>query len=836
MTKLFKKYSITLILVPLLLIVFYNLFNQYKIESSNLIQDQNITQDQKCLYSSNQVKNINKLSNKQIIEVKSIISISSNPADLFCLGKVLETELGDDELFLYIGESKRFTELISKVFFISIVFFSIFVNSRYKWVQFFLSLLLILGFQDFIYLEESLILSFSKCILILLIFITKNSLNSLNPNFNFKKIKFRNDINVLRAIAVVSVIFYHAEFSLFKGGWLGVDIFYVISGYLISNIILSKLSLNSFSFKEFYTRRIKRIFPALYVMLVFTIPFSYLLLNPKGMIEYLKSLIYSLLFVSNIYLKDVDLYTAEPNKFSPLLHTWSLSIEEQFYILLPAILFLIYKNKKSYLYIFYTIFILSIAVNLISSEQTSIFYLIQYRAWELILGLLIMAYSSQRKTEFKYNPEFIAIFLVLIPIIFVGDNEVNNILPKWLCLGGISLILLNSDKNLLLNKLADNKLIWQIGLISYSMYLYHQPIYAFVRNYLRKNYLEVSITNHIFILFFIFLISYLSYRYIEKSFLDNFSKSKVIFLVIFFAIGTTYSIYGLNQQGFSSRYNDIPDQVKYYSINTNIYPGSGSLDDWDDYDCNGFPISGYQYIYNNSEVGPCVYKKENANSNFFLVGDSHANTLSSVIIFNGEKISNNFNFIPLNGTVGRCILSGQNDVLGDRYDCTENFFNNYLDRLTKNDIVAIIGRFPIWLGEIGTKQIQCSKDCDPEKVMRDRINQISDKVEKLIIIYPVPTHPYSISESYFNRQNFWGDIISNDYSSWKEISESSKIFLNNFQNSNIERVYPEEIFCDTLVPKACIASTESELFYTDDNHLTIEGNYLVFLELNEYIK
>ena len=146
------------------------------------------------------------------------------------------------------------------------------------------------------------------------------------------RISFRGDINGLRAIAVLAVVLYHADIGPFKGGWLGVDIFFVISGYLISNIIISELNNNSFSFSNFYIRRVRRILPALFSTLIFTIPFSYLLLTPKGMMEYTKSVVSSIFFYANYYFQNLDFYNAEPTKVMPLLHTWSLSIEEQFYL------------------------------------------------------------------------------------------------------------------------------------------------------------------------------------------------------------------------------------------------------------------------------------------------------------------------------------------------------------------------------------------------------------------------------------------------------------------------------------------------------------------------
>ena len=165
---------------------------------------------------------------------------------------------------------------------------------------------------------------------------------------NIKRISFRQDINGLRAIAVLAVVFYHAELNLFKGGWLGVDIFFVISGYLISNIIISELNEGTFSFKNFYLRRVRRILPALFSTLLITIPLAYNFLTPKAMDEYIDSLIASIFFYANYYFMNLDFYVAESTKFMPLLHTWSLAIEEQYYLLFPLFAYIVYKYFKKY--------------------------------------------------------------------------------------------------------------------------------------------------------------------------------------------------------------------------------------------------------------------------------------------------------------------------------------------------------------------------------------------------------------------------------------------------------------------------------------------------------
>ena len=203
---------------------------------------------------------------------------------------------------------------------------------------------------------------------------------------SIKRISFRQDINGLRAIAVLAVVFYHAELELFKGGWLGVDIFFVISGYLISNIIISELNEGTFSFKNFYLRRVRRILPALFSTLLLTTPFAYFFLTPKALEEYIDSLIASVFFYANYHFMNLDFYIAESTKLMPLLHTWSLAIEEQYYLLFPLLSFIVYKYFKKY-FTFFIGFITigSLYLNTLSQSSDK-FYRLEFRIWELLLG------------------------------------------------------------------------------------------------------------------------------------------------------------------------------------------------------------------------------------------------------------------------------------------------------------------------------------------------------------------------------------------------------------------------------------------------------------------
>ena len=170
------------------------------------------------------------------------------------------------------------------------------------------------------------------------------------------KILYRPEIDGLRALAVLSVVFYHSQFNfadyqLFKGGFIGVDIFFVISGYLITSIILKELiSTGSFSFKNFFERRIRRILPALLIVMLVSLPFAWIYLLPNSFVNFSKSILYSLGFSSNFYFHySGQEYGAESGLLKPFLHTWSLSVEEQYYILFPIVLLITFKYFRKYL-------------------------------------------------------------------------------------------------------------------------------------------------------------------------------------------------------------------------------------------------------------------------------------------------------------------------------------------------------------------------------------------------------------------------------------------------------------------------------------------------------
>ncbi len=220
------------------------------------------------------------------------------------------------------------------------------------------------------------------------------------------KLTYRPEIDGLRAIAVGAVIFYHAQITIlgekpFKGGFIGVDIFFVISGYLITLIILKELnSTGSFSFKRFYERRVRRILPALTIVILSSLPFAWMYLLPSSFIDFSKSILYSLGFTSNFYFHfSGQEYGAENGLLKPFLHTWSLAVEEQFYIFFPIVLLIIFKYLRRYLIHF---FVFSFVISLVLADWSSknypsvSFYFLHTRIWELLAGSVLAYFEIKR--------------------------------------------------------------------------------------------------------------------------------------------------------------------------------------------------------------------------------------------------------------------------------------------------------------------------------------------------------------------------------------------------------------------------------------------------------
>jgi len=352
------------------------------------------------------------------------------------------------------------------------------------------------------------------------------------------KFKYRAEIDGLRAFAVLPVIFFHAGFNIFSGGFIGVDVFFVISGYLITSILLNQLDNNSFSLKYFYERRARRIIPVLICVILITSILAFVLLTETELYTYFKSVNATLLFYSNFYFWKTTPYFRSESDLEPLLHTWSLSIEEQFYIIFPIILFIFYKFFRKYIFLLFVfIFFISLFLCQIFSLKTGgtlNFYFTLSRAWELALGgicaYLIFYKEIYLPNILKNLLSLIGLALILFSI-FSFDR--STVYPSFYTLVptlGTALIILYANEKSFVKKILSIKIFVGIGLISFSLYLWHQPLLAFGRIFF-ENFSNEK--KFILLLISLFL-SILSFNFIEKISRNNKKISKKFFFTTCF--------------------------------------------------------------------------------------------------------------------------------------------------------------------------------------------------------------------------------------------------------------------------------------------------------------
>ena len=638
-------------------------------------------------------------------------------------------------------------------------------------------------------------------------------LNIINIS-NIKRIPFRQDVNGLRAIAVLAVIFYHADLELFKGGWLGVDIFFVISGYLISNIIISELNEGTFTFKNFYLRRIRRILPALFSTLLLTVPFSYFLLGPKAMQEYINSLISSVFFYANYYFMNLEFYIAESTKVMPLLHTWSLAIEEQYYLLFPLLAYLIYKYFKNYfLFVIGFITIGSFYINTLS-QSVDKFYRLEYRIWELLLGVLVMVLSNNLKIK---HLEKIGLPLMLFPLFYYDKFSINDIEPKILALLGVSLIIFSNTNNSYLTKILSFKLLAFIGLSSYSIYLLHQPLFAFFRLAYAGRLLLFGDVEKFLIIILTIILGYFSYIFIEKKNLKNLNYK---FLIFSTSLIVVYSLGSLFDEGYSSRYTDTNSQLqKYYSDEQRVGIRESQCIE---------TFSNFEYFCNTS------FKPEN--ENLIILGDSHLETISSELIKNDRFVNYNI-FISIDQGCP-FFLSLENNK--SRASCGNSKKTNEIESIILSNETTIIfgGRFPWYFNGDAFETNLGSIDDNIEPGLEDLLVGLEENItfiiansKKLILIYPIPELGYFPLEPYLYKFYNLNDEITYDIGYWKEYSEEVNNRLNGLINKEVVKINTEEIFCETIFLNRCTSSSNGIFYYYDDDHLTRDGARLVVDEI-----
>lgn len=341
-------------------------------------------------------------------------------------------------------------------------------------------------------------------------------------NLTSHSLTYRSDIDGLRALAIVSVVLFHVFPAALPGGFIGVDIFFVISGYLITSILLIEAQKHSFSIRNFYARRVRRIFPALALVLLVSLAFAWVMLTPQEYQRLGKHVAGGVGFISNfMFMREVGYFDPAADT-KPLLHLWSLGIEEQFYIFWPLLLWLLVKISWRADWVFFGLALISFFLNigLIQTNPAFVFYSPLTRSWELILGALVASQSINPNMtiyslieRYKSLISLIGFFLLMFGFYWIDDSSA---FPGWYALLPTigTVLLIASGPNAYFNKnLLSNRLFVWIGLISFPLYLWHWPLISFARIIYAE--LPPLHVRYILIVTSVFL-AWLTYEFLEK--------------------------------------------------------------------------------------------------------------------------------------------------------------------------------------------------------------------------------------------------------------------------------------------------------------------------------
>lgn len=632
---------------------------------------------------------------------------------------------------------------------------------------------------------------------------------------------YRPEIDGLRALAVIPVILFHAGFSGFAGGFIGVDIFFVISGYLISSIILDEIRAGKFSIVNFYERRARRILPALFFILAVTTLIGWFWLLPNEYRQFSQSLVGVVSFTSNIFFYLTGGYFGGMTDMKPLIHTWSLSVEEQFYLVFPLLMVALARHSNGAK----TLWLVALTLaSLVYAQWQSVrdpsfnYLMLPTRFWELSVGSLLALYLSQsdRPTVSIRSKNFASLLgsiLVLVAIISFDEQVPYPSLYTTIPILGVSLLILFADPQTLVGRLLSLKPVVQIGLVSYSAYLWHQVLFALAKH---RSISPLTSSEFLLLSTLTLVLAYVTWLLVEQPFRKRQRFGRAMIFGSSAALLLSFGVFGVVghlNDGFPNR---LPADVAKAHITKEHEQQLRKA---------GCPLLESQ------QLSQCQLGAHNQPARVALVGDSHAAALVSAL---QEKANaEHFAFVPF--VKSACPLNffesiDQQNI--DKRQCAL-YQQAIRQQLLSDQISTVIvaTRFdavepsPI----TGEKQTMMEQH-------RQSILQLLAAKKRVILVYPVPVYKTYISDYVAKNLWFYQGAL-------EPISVESQVFTKRIQpffsnydaipeQPNLQRIYPHHLLCDSIVPGRCVTELQHQPLYFDDDHLSIYGARLVLQALH----
>lgn len=653
--------------------------------------------------------------------------------------------------------------------------------------------------------------------------------------------KYRAEIDGLRAVAVIPVILFHAGLALFSGGYVGVDVFFVISGYLITTIIVDEQHAGRFSLAAFYERRARRILPALFLVVLACVPFAWVLLTPDELRSFAKSVISVSTFTSNFHFYGESGYFDTDAELKPLLHTWSLAVEEQYYILFPPLLMLLFRRAR--FLVVPAIVLLALGSLVLSevgarSNSSAAFFLLPARAWELLAGSLCALYLRRTANPLQSYPHVqtllaaVGLALIVASMVMIDDGTSFPGLSVLPVVAGTALLICFARGDNAIGRLLAWRPMVAIGLISYSAYLWHQPIFAFARHASAK---EPSQLMMLLLAALGLVLAWLSWRYVEAPFRDKqrFSRRRIwqvsgYGLLLMLGLGAV----GHATRGLPQRLNEVEQQI--YAVSREKNPDSKLKL------CSQYrPERGLQHA-------ACVPAGE-YRARVLVTGDSHANALVRAL---NEALT------PLDVAVTQlthrgCYPIGGVSPSGRRDSCVR--FNEalleYVDGNAVEDVIVLSGRWSLaFEGErfdngeggvekgrnSGVRPVGADRDMDEQlrraavtDAIRTHLAHLLASGKHVVLVYPVPEAGWHVPNYMLKHGRGRYDdpaFASTSAARFQERAGPVMSVLDSIpDHPRLHRVKPHTWLCDNDVPGRCITQRQGSPIYKDDDHLSLAG-------------
>lgn len=609
---------------------------------------------------------------------------------------------------------------------------------------------------------------------------------------------YRPDIDGLRAIAVILVVLFHASPKKYPSGFIGVDIFFVISGYLITSIMLKDLSLNRFTIKEFYIKRVRRIFPSLLIVILSTLSFGLYILREEEIKTLFKHIAAGTFFVSNIVLWGESGYFDLESDYKPLLHLWSLSIEEQFYIFWPLLLSYFFFKKGNLRLVTGLIILLSFVLNIVlaKSYTSSTFYFIHTRTWELLLGAFLAIQESQKTSIHTSHVNSILGFILII----LGITQINEttLFPSFAALFPVvgTYLIISAGKDAFLNKwlFSLRPMVW-VGLISYPLYLWHWPILSFLRivesgDPLREHK-NIAIALSV-------ILSILTYKLIEKPIRMNAQSKKMKNLVP--ALVSLTALLGI----FSF--------IQIFGLFSPFKPNTDGLTDSTLFDLPELRNKNCEKHFPSYKAEFCLLSK-NQDPSVILIGDSHAHAL-----YDGFK----------NTLKDESVLMLGENACAPFFD-TSSFPERKKDRCINEMNEAL--KIAMETKSIKKIYLHFRANTYPghitipfQKAFDTTVNKLQGTGKEVFYIYQVAEIDFNPKRCANLRKIRFSDKSQDCRISSLIIKEQQSEYRELIKDIKVNKLDPLDIQCDK---DWCHAKIDGSVLYRDKNHLSIDGsNYI----------